>query len=433
LIKILIKLGLGNVLIWGTHPQDVDRAENRELWYQILNKLKIMQPPGGLAHTEEEAYKSVEKLGFPVILRPSYVLGGRAMEIVRSKAELRRYVKTAMEVELGKTLLIDKYLDHATELDVDALADKEGTVVIAGIMEHIEQAGVHSGDSACSIPVQTIPDSALSNIIDCTERIAKELNIVGLINIQFCVQDGRVYILEANPRASRTVPFVAKARGLPFAKYASMLMAGNTIRDICPKWELSPRYTSVKEVVLPFEKFQGCDVLLGPEMRSTGEVMGIDSDFPLAFLKAQLAAGQKLPRPAQGAVYISVKDLDKADIVPIARELDIMGYIIVASLGTGEVLRRCSVNCQTTLKVHEGRPNIADMLKNNQIALVIISSDQSSYGLDDGLTLRRLAISSRIPIITTTAGATAAISAIRCIEQRIDNISLQAYFSTEAV
>jgi carbamoyl-phosphate synthase large subunit len=355
------------------------------------------------------------------------------MEIVRSKAELRRYVKMAMEIELEKTLLIDKYLDHATELDVDALVDKKSTVIIVGIMEHIEQAGIHSGDSACSIPVQTIPDSALFNIIDCTERIAKELNIVGLINIQFCVQDGRVYILEANPRASRTVPFVAKARGLPFAKYASMLMAGNTIRDICPKWELSPRYTSVKEVVLPFEKFQSCDVLLGPEMRSTGEVMGIDSDFPLAFLKAQLAAGQKLPRPAQGAVYISVKDLDKADIVPIARELDIMGYIIVASLGTGEVLRRCSVNCQTTLKVHEGRPNIADMLKNNQIALVIISSDQSSYGLDDGLTLRRLAISFRIPIITTTAGATAAISAIRCIEQRIDNISLQAYFSTEAV
>ena len=294
--KLQAASGRGPVQIWGTQPQDIDRAEDRKLWYDVLSTLNIEQPPGRTVKNEDEALAAAHDLGYPVMVRPSFVLGGRAMEIVRSDADMRRYLKNAIEVEPDKPLLVDKYLDNATELDVDALCDKDGNVVIAGIMEHIEQAGIHSGDSACSIPTQTLPESALKTIREWTIKLAKHLNVVGLINIQYAVQDSQVYIIEANPRASRTVPFVAKAIGHPIAKYASLLMGGKTLAELGFSEEPRPEYVSVKEVVLPFEKFQGSDVLLGPEMRSTGEVMGIDKDFATAYLKAQLAAGQRLPR-----------------------------------------------------------------------------------------------------------------------------------------
>jgi carbamoyl-phosphate synthase large subunit len=283
--------GNGNCRILGTPPDSIDAAEDRERWQAILNELEILQPPGGVARSESEALVAANNIGYPVMVRPSFVLGGRAMEIVTSDADLKRYIRTAVEVDPEKPVLVDKYLSNATELDVDALCDAEGNVVISGILEHIEQAGVHSGDSACSIPTQTIPESSLATIREWTPKVAKRLGVIGLINIQYAViPDGTVYIIEANPRASRTVPFVAKAIGHPIAKYASLIMAGATLKELNFTEEVKLNHVAVKEAVLPFDKFPGADTLLGPEMRSTGEVMGIDRDFNVAYAKAQIAA-----------------------------------------------------------------------------------------------------------------------------------------------
>ncbi|CBI16261.3 unnamed protein product, partial [Vitis vinifera] len=398
--------GVGHVRIWGTSPDSIDAAENRERFNAILNDLKIEQPKGGIAKSEADALAIAMDIGYPVVVRPSYVLGGRAMEIVYSDDKLVTYLENAVEVDPERPVLIDRYLSDAIEIDVDALADSEGNVVIGGIMEHIEQAGVHSGDSACSLPTKTIPSSCLDTIRSWTTILAKKLNVCGLMNCQYAITaSGSVFLLEANPRASRTVPFVSKAIGHPLAKYASLVMSGKSLHDLCFTKEVIPRHVSVKEAVLPFEKFQGCDVLLGPEMRSTGEVMGIDFEFPVAFAKAQIAAGQKLP--VSGTVFLSLNDLTKPHLATIARSFIGLGFRIVSTSGTAHVLELEGIPVERVLKMHEGRPHAGDMIANGQIQLMVITSSGDTHDQIDGRQLRRMALAYKVPIITTVAGASA--------------------------
>jgi len=405
--------GTGNVKIWGTSPDSIDMAEDRDRWMEVLTKLNIRQPAGGSARTGDEAFAKAHQLGYPVMIRPSYVLGGRAMEIIYSDEELKRYVTVTVEVDAENPVLVDKYLDRAVELDVDALCDMQGNVVIAGVMEHIEQAGIHSGDSACSLPTQTISKEVGVIIREWTKAVAKELKVVGLINIQFAVQDDIPYIIEANPRASRTVPFVAKAVGHPIAKYASLLMAGRSLKEIGLTEEPIPSHVAVKEVVLPFRKFPGCDTLLGPEMRSTGEVMGIDKDFASAYAKAQIAAGQKLPKG--GKVFLTMADKFKQGIIPVARDLGNLGFGLVATSGTAKVLREAGIPCEIVFKIHEGRPNPSDLMKNGEIALVMLTSTGDQVDMLDGKELRRLALGLEIPTVTTLAGCTATAAALKAM------------------
>jgi carbamoyl-phosphate synthase large subunit len=420
--------GNGNCRILGTPPDSIDAAEDRERWQAILEELDILQPPGGVARSEAEALVAANNIGYPVMVRPSFVLGGRAMEIVSSDADLKRYITTAVEVDPEKPVLVDKYLNNATELDVDALCDAEGNVVIAGIMEHIEQAGVHSGDSACSIPSQTISESSLATIREWTPKVAKRLGVVGLINIQYAViPDGTVYIIEANPRASRTVPFVAKAIGHPLAKYASLVMAGATLKDINFTEEVKLDHVAVKEAVLPFDKFPGADTLLGPEMRSTGEVMGIDKDFTKAYAKAQLAAGQRLP--TKGKVFISVRDSDKAVATEVAKQFAEMGMTVVATGGTAKVIEEAGVPVTVAPKIHEGRPHIGDMLRNNEISLMIVTSSGDDADMKDGREIRRTAVGLKVPLVTTMAGAKATCNAVRVLQEgKLEMIALQDFF-----
>ncbi|KAK9909404.1 hypothetical protein WJX75_001745 [Coccomyxa subellipsoidea] len=419
--------GEGNVKIWGTSPESIDEAEDRDKWYKILTRLDIKQPPGDMVVSEEQALVIAQKLGYPVMVRPSFVLGGRAMEIVYTDKDLKRYIENAVEVDPDRPVLVDKYLDRADELDVDALCDKDGNVVICGIMQHIEQAGVHSGDSACSIPPQTIPAECLDTIRDWTTKLAKALKVVGLINIQYCIQDNEVYIIEANPRASRTVPFVAKAIGHPLAAYASLLMSGRTLSDIGFTEEPVLNHVAVKEAVLPFEKFQGADTLLGPEMRSTGEVMGIDKTFAKAYAKAAIAAGQKLP--SSGNIFITMIDKHKQDVIPIAKKLVELGYGVVATRGTAAALREGGVDAQEVLKIQEGRPNAGDLMKNGDISMMFITSTGNEEDVRDGKDLRRLALGLKVPIITTLAGARATVQALEGMASGpLEQVPIQDYF-----
>lgn len=424
--------GVGHVRIWGTSPDSIDAAENRERFNAILNDLKIEQPKGGIAKSEADALAIAMDIGYPVVVRPSYVLGGRAMEIVYSDDKLVTYLENAVEVDPERPVLIDRYLSDAIEIDVDALADSEGNVVIGGIMEHIEQAGVHSGDSACSLPTKTIPSSCLDTIRSWTTILAKKLNVCGLMNCQYAITaSGSVFLLEANPRASRTVPFVSKAIGHPLAKYASLVMSGKSLHDLCFTKEVIPRHVSVKEAVLPFEKFQGCDVLLGPEMRSTGEVMGIDFEFPVAFAKAQIAAGQKLP--VSGTVFLSLNDLTKPHLATIARSFIGLGFRIVSTSGTAHVLELEGIPVERVLKMHEGRPHAGDMIANRQIQLMVITSSGDTHDQIDGRQLRRMALAYKVPIITTVAGASASVEAIKSLKCcAIKMIALQDFFDIES-
>jgi carbamoyl-phosphate synthase large subunit len=419
--------GIGNTQIWGTQPDSIDEAEDRDRWMACLQRLDIKQPPGGMVTTEEGALSEAGKLGYPVMVRPSYVLGGRAMEIVYSDKDLQRYINTAVEVDSERPVLVDKYLDRADELDVDALCDKDGNVVITGIMQHIEQAGVHSGDSACVIPTQGISPEALATIREWTPKLAKDLRVIGLINIQYCVQDNQVYIIEANPRASRTVPFVAKAVGHPIVKYASLLMAGKSLAEIGFTEEPKLNHVAVKEAVLPFDKFPGADTLLGPEMRSTGEVMGIDRDFSSAYAKAAMAAGQQLP--TGGNVFITMTDKCKPDIVPVAKQLSELGFGIYATEGTQMALEKGGVKCERVLKIQEGRPNAGDMLKNGEISMLLLTTTGDEPDVRDGKDLRRLALALKVPIITTVAGAVATANALKGLRNKpLQHIPLQDYF-----
>ncbi|XP_050388057.1 carbamoyl-phosphate synthase large chain, chloroplastic [Argentina anserina] len=423
--------GSGYVHIWGTTPDNIDAAEDREKFNAILNELKIEQPKGGIAKSEADALAIAKNIGYPVVVRPSYVLGGRAMEIVYSDEKLVTYLETAVEVDPERPVLIDRYLSDAIEIDIDALADSDGNVVIGGIMEHIEQAGVHSGDSACSLPTKTIPESCKDTIRSWTIKLAKKLNVCGLMNCQFAITiSGDVYLLEANPRASRTVPFVSKAIGHPLAKYAALVMSGKSLYDLNFTEEVIPAHMSVKEAVLPFEKFQGCDVLLGPEMRSTGEVMGIDYEFPIAFAKAEIAAGQA--PPLSGTVFLSLNDLTKPHLERIAKAFLGLGFKIVSTSGTAHFLELVNIPVERVLKLHEGRPNAGDMVANGQIQLMVITSSGDALDQIDGRKLRRMGLAYKIPVITTVAGALATSEAIKSLQSSsIRMIALQDFFDDQ--
>lgn len=404
--------------IWGTSPDSIDMAENRERFEKILQKLNIAQPPNGIARSYEDALIVAKRIGYPVVVRPSYVLGGRAMEIVYSDAELERYMTFAVQVEPEHPILIDKFLENAIEVDVDAIADHTGRVVIGGIMEHIEQAGIHSGDSACSLPSISLSPAVLNQIRTWTVELAQSLSVVGLMNIQFAVVGAssyspQVYILEANPRASRTVPFVSKATGVPLAKLASLIMSGKTLEELNFTQEVIPSHIAVKEAVLPFNKFSGTDTILGPEMRSTGEVMGIDTDFGRAFAKAEMGAGEKLP--LEGTVFVSMSDRDKALCVDVVKEFINLGFQVIATQGTRKFLHEQGLQIESILKLHEGRPHVLDAIKNQQIQL-IINTPSGEEAQTDARLIRRTALAYKIPIITTIAGARATVAAIHSLQ-----------------
>ncbi|WP_309738152.1 carbamoyl-phosphate synthase large subunit, partial [Chamaesiphon sp. OTE_20_metabat_361] len=413
--------------IWGTSPDSIDMAENRERFELVLRQLDIQQPENGMARNYDDALHVANRIGYPVVVRPSYVLGGRAMEIVYSNTELERYMTYAVQVEPDHPILIDKFLENAIEVDVDAIADASGQVVIGGIMEHIEQAGIHSGDSACSLPYVSLSEPTLATIRQWTVQLAQALKVIGLMNIQFAVQGDRVYIIEANPRASRTVPFVAKATGVPLAGYAARIMSGETLASLNYTAEVIPTHIAIKEAVLPFDRFPGTDTILGPEMRSTGEVMGIDVDFGRAYAKAELAAGQKLP--LTGKVFVSTSDRDKIAVVPVVRDLIALGFKIIATSGTQKVLEEHGLVVESVLKLHEGRPNVVDIIKNGQIQL-IINTPSGEEAQADGKLLRRTALVYKIGVVTTIAGAKATAAAIKSLQsQPLEVKALQDYIS----
>ncbi|NEP58847.1 MAG: carbamoyl-phosphate synthase large subunit [Symploca sp. SIO2G7] len=411
--------------IWGTSPDSIDIAEDRERFEKILRKLDIKQPPNGIARSYGEALEISQRISYPVVVRPSYVLGGRAMEIVYSDMELERYMTFAVQVEPEHPILIDKFLENAVEVDVDAIADHKGKVVIGGIMEHIEQAGIHSGDSACSVPFTSLAVEAVETIRNWTYQLATALKVVGLMNIQYAVQGETVYILEANPRASRTVPYVSKATGVPLAGLASRIMSGETLESLGLTEEPTLKHIAVKEAVLPFEKFAGTDTILGPEMRSTGEVMGIDIDFGKAFAKAELAAGQRLP--LSGTVFVSTNNRDKPSVVPVVKDLIKLGFSVVATEGTRKILKEEGLEVELVLKLHEGRPHVLDSIKNQEIQLIINTpSGEDAYA--EGRLIRRTALGYKIPIITTIASAKATAAAISSLQsQPLDVKALQDY------
>jgi len=406
--------------IWGTSPESIDAAEDREQFEAILRRLEIRQPRNGLARSEAEARAIAARVGYPVVVRPSYVLGGRAMEVVYDEVELNRYMVEAVQVEPDHPVLIDQYLDNAIEVDVDALCDREGEVVIGGVMEHIEPAGIHSGDSACWLPSVSLSEAALATIREWSRALALALGVRGLINLQFAVQidpeqGERVFIIEANPRASRTVPFVAKATGVPLAKVASQLMAGRTLAELGLTAEPIPPLQTVKEAVLPFKRFPGSDTLLGPEMRSTGEVMGVASSAGMAYAKAELAAGEALP--TSGTVFLSTHDRDKQALLPVAERLVGLGFDLIATGGTAEALRAAGLQVESILKVHEGRPNIEDAIRSARIQLIINTPIGRQAAHDDKY-LRRAALDYAVPTVTTLAGARAAVEAITALQQQ---------------
>ena len=404
--------------IWGTSPESIDTAEDREQFEAILRRLDIRQPRNGLARSEAEALAVAATVGYPVVVRPSYVLGGRAMEVVHGEDELNRYMREAVKVEPDHPVLIDQYLDNATEVDVDALCDLNGTVVIGGLMEHIEPAGIHSGDSACCLPAVTLGAAALATIRQWSKDLALALNVRGLINLQFAVQKDAsgtetVFIIEANPRASRTVPFVAKATGVALAKVASQLMAGSSLEELGLTSEPQPPLQTIKEAVLPFKRFPGSDTLLGPEMRSTGEVMGSARGFGMAYAKAEQAAGDALP--TTGNVFVSTHDRDKAALVPVARRLSELGFALIATSGTAELLGREGLSVEAVLKVHEGRPNIEDAIRSGRIQL-IVNTPIGRQAEHDDTYLRKAALDYAVPTVTTLAGARAAVEAIAALQ-----------------
>ncbi len=414
--------------ILGTSPISIDLAEDREEFTKILEELNIRQPFNGIARNQNEAEIVAKSIGFPLVVRPSYVLGGRAMEIVKDENELSRYISEAVKVSPDHPILLDQYLNNAIEIDVDALCDSEGSVVIAGLMEHVEPAGIHSGDSACCLPSISLSTSTIENVRYWTKLIAQRLNVVGLINLQFAVintnnKENKLFILEANPRASRTVPFVSKAIGKPVAKLATQLMQGFKLEDINFTQEFFPKYQAVKEAVLPFKRFPGSDTLLGPEMRSTGEVMGLAKDFGIAYAKSELAAGNGVP--SEGVAFLSTNDLDKKNLEEVARELLNLGFKLIATKGTAAYLVNLGIQVEEVLKVHEGRPNIEDLIRSGLVQL-IINTPIGSQALHDDAYLRRAALEYNIPTFTTIPGAKAAIKAIKALKcYKIDTYSLQ--------
>jgi carbamoyl-phosphate synthase large subunit len=428
-INLALPLANEGVKILGTPYESIDEVEDRERFTQVLTRLKIPQADYGIAYSFEDASKVADRIGFPVLVRPSYVLGGRAMEIVYDDIELKEYMKEAVRISPKHPILVDKFLEDAIELDVDALCDG-CEVFIGGIMEHIEEAGVHSGDSACVIPPQSIPEDILDTIKMYTKNLALELGVVGLINIQYAVKtDGKskVYILEANPRASRTVPFVSKAVGIPLAKIAAKLMIGHKLKDLGLQDEVEIDHVAVKESIFPFIKLPGADAVLGPEMRSTGESMGIDESFGVSYYKAQLSAGMELPQ--SGKLFISVRDVDKGKIQDIIKKARDLGFQLVGTIGTAHALGN-DVKIDIVNKVSQNSPNIKDAILNREIDL-IINTPSGKQSADDNYLIRRMAVDLGIPYVTTLAGARAALNAIENIEKgKIGVKSLNEYHNS---
>ena len=401
-LKLARALEAAGVPIMGTSPDAIDRAEDRERFQQLVQKLGILQPPNGTVRSVEEGIRLANVFAYPLVVRPSYVLGGRAMEVIYNEKELRRYMKQAEAITFEAPLLLDHFLDNAIEVDIDAVCDGK-SVFIGGIMEHIEQAGVHSGDSACSLPPYSLSQDVQNRLCESMQRMALELGVVGLMNAQFAIQGDEIYVLEVNPRASRTVPFVAKATGLALARMAAYCMAGISLaqQEIIPH---TPAYYAVKMPVFPFSKFPGVDPILGPEMKSTGEVMGIGESFGEAFAKALVGAGLVIPR--QGRVFLSVRDADKIEVVSLARDLAAYGFSIVATPGTAAALQQGGVACLPVNKVTEGRPHIVDMIKNDEIDF-IINTTEGEQAIADSFTIRRSAVQHKVLYTTTLAGGKA--------------------------
>ena len=423
-LKIAASLEKAGVKILGTSVDAIDLAEDRKRFKELLQSLNLNQPLNGIATSNSEAIKIANEIGFPIVIRPSYVLGGRAMEIVHDHYQLQKYINEAVIVSGKNPVLIDSFLRDAIEVDVDALSDGKD-IYIAGIMEHIEEAGIHSGDSACALPPQTLNKNTIDDIINQTNILAKALNVVGLMNIQFAIQGGKIFILEVNPRASRTVPFVAKATGIPLAKIASKLMIGISLSN-CNIQPKTLTHVSVKEAVFPFSRFPGTDIILGPEMKSTGEVMGIGSTFGEAFAKSQLGASINLP--IKGQVFISIKDSDKKNIVSIAQKLSNLGFTICATYGTAKILNDNKIKTNFIKKVIEGRPNAVDAMLSGEIQLVI-NTAEGTNSIKDSFSLRQTALLNKIPYYTTLQGAKAATLGIKAIKEEIINVkSIQSYF-----
>src|SRR5438067_3809793 len=417
-LNLALPLKNSGVKIIGTSPEYIDLAEDRKRFGKLLDELDIPQPPGAMAISVEEAVAGAKKVGYPVLVRPSYVLGGRAMVIAYDDATVVRYMQEAVEYSQERPVLVDHFLEDATEVDVDALSDGED-VVIGGIMQHIEEAGIHSGDSSCVLPAVDLPDDVLNTIREYTFRLARALRVVGLMNVQYAIQRGKVFVIEVNPRASRTVPYVSKATGVPLAKIASRLMTGRKLRELLPEQvesgadlETGSHYF-VKSPVFPWGKFPGVDTVLGPEMKSTGEVMGVADNFGEAFAKAQIAAGQVLP--TRGTAFVSVNDRDKPAVVAIARALVDLGFNLVATHGTADVLERAGFHTERVYKVEEGRPNVVDFIKGDKIQL-IINTPQGQDPFFDEKAIRRAAVLRRIPTITTIAAARAAVEGIAALQ-----------------
>ncbi len=406
-------LAEAGVPIIGTSPKSIEIAEDRKLFAAMLDKLGIRQTPGGTATNEEEAIAVAARIGYPVLVRPSFVLGGRAMELVHTESDLRRYIRTAVEASPERPVLVDRFLEEATEVDVDCISDGQ-TVLLGAIMEHIEEAGIHSGDSACVIPPFSLSEEVKAEIARATKAMARELNVIGLMNVQFAVKEEQVYVIEVNPRASRTAPFVSKAIGVPLPKLAAKIMAGQTLQELGFTKEIVPNHFSVKEAVFPFTKFPGVDIVLGPEMKSTGEVMGIDYNLGLAYAKAQMAA--QPPLPEKGNIFISVPDSAKHRAAEIARGFADLGFTLYATTGTATTLQAAGVNVKKLHKLGEGRPNALDMLKNGELAM-IINTPHGKAAREDEVRIRSTASSSRVPVMTTLRAARASLEGIRALRQ----------------
>jgi carbamoyl-phosphate synthase large subunit len=437
-LKLAAALEEAGIPILGTPPDAIDLAEDRDRFNALIERLDLRQPESGIARSPSEAREIAERIGFPVVIRPSYVLGGRAMEIVHDTDEVNRYVTrlsatldrpSELTVSDRQPLLIDRYLTGATEVDVDCLSDGEDTF-IAGVMEHIEEAGIHSGDSACALPPHSLSAETIAELEAQASQLAKALGVVGLMNIQFAIKNGEIYILEVNPRASRTVPFVAKVVGLPVAGIAAEIMSGRKLASFALTAH-NIQHIAVKEAVFPFARFPGVDPVLGPEMRSTGEVMGIDTDFAVAFAKSQIGAGQRLPD--SGTVFISVRDEDKSGIVGPSRELISAGFDLIATRGTARYLISHGLECGVINKVLEGRPHIVDAMKNGDVSMVFNTTD-GAKALADSKDIRRTALLNHIPYYTTLAGAVAVTRAIAALKAGSLTVApLQDYAKRAAV
>jgi carbamoyl-phosphate synthase large subunit len=425
-LKLAEALEAADIPILGTSPDAIDLAEDRERFQALLHELKLKQPANGITRSVEESVAVADKIGFPLVVRPSYVLGGRAMEIVHDHQSLNRYMTNAVKVSAGSPVLLDSYLQDAIEIDVDAVCDGE-QVYVAGIMQHIEEAGIHSGDSACSLPPYSLSDELIAEIKVQTTALALALKVVGLMNVQFAIQGTDIYILEVNPRGSRTVPFVAKATGVPIAKIAARVMAGEKLADFDIHETPKRAHVAVKEAVLPFQRFPNVDIILGPEMKSTGEVMGIDTNFARAFAKSQLGAGMKVP--GGGTVFISVKDKDKEAVCDLARRLATRGFDLLATGGTADYLKSQGLDVKAINKVLEGRPHCVDAIISGEVQLVF-NTTEGAQAIEDSYSIRRSTLTNNIPYYTTMAGAAAAVGAIEALgDGGLEVAPLQSYFS----